>query len=96
MNDIYRDVMFTAANNCGVSLEKAITRVRHPEAVTARYVAWYILNTHYGWSHSTIARHAIVFDRTTIRHGINRIADMPATSSVGEIVARTLAGVHYL
>lgn len=97
MNDIYRRVMTAAAEQCGLTFEQVVTRnsrgpAKH-DITTARFIGWYILNTHHGWSHSQICRHALLFSRPTVRYGINRISEMPHSSTVGELVERTLAAV---
>jgi len=97
MNEIYRRVMTTAAEQCGLTFEQVVTRQgRGPgkhDIATARFIGWYILHTHFGWSHSQICRHAVLFSRPTVRYGINRISEMPHTSTIGEHVERILASV---
>ena len=94
MNEIYRRVMTTAAEQCGLTFEQVVTRQgRGPgkhDIATARFIGWYILHTHFGWSHSQICRHALLFSPHTVWYGVNRISEMPKTSSVGDAVGRAL------
>lgn len=97
MTDIYRTIMTAAAEQCGLTYEQIATRQgrgagKH-DASTARYIGWYVLSTHYGWSYAQICRHAVLFTHPTIRRGIMRIGEMPSTSSIGEAVARIIDSV---
>ena len=51
MNEIYRRVMTTAAEQCGLTFEQVVTRQgRGPgkhDIATARFIGWYILHTHF-------------------------------------------------
>ena len=96
MSDLYRTVMTIAAQTCGVEPVKVLTRVHKHEFTTARYIGWYVLNARMGWSHSRIQREAVLFHRVTVRNGINRIAEMPHNSPVGELVERVLAEVSFM
>ncbi|HBB26576.1 MAG TPA: hypothetical protein DCZ59_09950 [Bacteroidetes bacterium] len=94
MTDLYRSVMSASAAECGVDVTKCLVSGKLRDVVRARHIAWYILHTHFGWSPMTISRNAKFFSDITIRYGIGRVGDMPATSSVGDIVERVLSRVH--
>ena len=96
MTDLYIAVMTAAADVCSVPVEKVLTRVHKHEVTTARYIGWYVLNTKHGWSHSRIQRSAPMFHRVTIRHGVNRIAETPYNSEIGDLVSRTIDTVGFV
>jgi hypothetical protein len=84
----YHEVLARVATLCNLDIYTA-HHGRTRQCSRARYIAWYVLATHMGWSHRQISLHTKQ-SRLTVRYGVEQIGSCKARSEEGAIVLAVL------